>query len=143
MRGQYKRLFRACAGSSSWPPNCAHTASRAQRTQLPTCLGNWARTVKERNDDGPTVPIVIAHRYPDRSGVAETWAQGILAGEQIFSGQYGNKTLAHELGHFLGGSSSIFIDGVGGVKNLMAGGHELAREQCEIAYTGAARYAVR
>lgn len=29
------------------------------------------------------------------------WAQGILAREQIFGSQYGNQTLAHELGQFL------------------------------------------
>lgn len=97
-------------------------------------------------DAPPTIPIVIVSRY-GRTGVAQTWRTGIIFGEQdVFTngGGFPEHTMAHELGHFLGGDSSIFNDGVVAAPNLMSGNAPvLLSQQCDVAYRGAGAYVVR
>ena len=114
-------------------------------------MGGWV-AASTPADAPPALPIVVVVDYPglsfDRHAVAESFpGRGILYGERGVlantGGSHPENTLAHEIGHYLGGDT-LFFDGAFGPRNLMAdGSRNLTRDQCETAYRNAERYLVR
>ena len=123
---------------------CTHSATQPD-SGTPYCVGGWARAAIPATSPA-TIPLVFVTRYTG-SGVAQAYpGQGILFGETgVFGNGVGNgeNTLAHEIGHYLGGDA-LFFDGAFGPTNLMADrSRNLTREQCAAAYANADLYLVR
>jgi hypothetical protein len=120
--------------------NCAHAASEGNSQQVEPCITDWARELERATGDSRrAITIAVVPRYP-RFGTAQTFASGVVMSTESFSEGYGVNTIAHEIGHVFGGSSSVlFSDGHFPQPNLMAQGARavLTREQCNAAYESA------
>ena len=107
--------------------------------ELGPCVGGWAEELRRvTGDSTPAITIVFT---ADRTtaGVAEAFETGIHVGwgQVLASGNDQTRTLAHEIGHVFGfdGPLGVFNDDNRIPGNLMnAGGPDLTREQCEVAY---------
>jgi hypothetical protein len=123
---------------------CATAAANGRSEVLQRCLTGWNDELQRvTGDHRPALMIAVPAAYPTR-GIAQAWATGAVVSQEALSGGYGRNTIAHEIGHVLGWGSALFNDGIYR-NNLMSGGAErtLLREQCEVAYRGAATYAVK
>jgi len=123
---------------------CTHSATQPD-TATGYCVDGWARAAIPPTS-ARTIPLVFVTHYTGR-GVAQAYPnQGILFGETEVFGNGGDNrenTLAHEIGHYLGGDA-LFHDGSFSPSNLMAdSSRNLTREQCAAAYANADAYLVR
>ncbi|HSP17108.1 MAG TPA: hypothetical protein VLV78_20365 [Thermoanaerobaculia bacterium] len=141
------------AGTSSSPnTGCRNPSSvtpGVAPSVMPYCISGWGAALRRQTGNTqPAIDVAITKDYPQLGRVAEAWRTGTLfpTGTLMWATRVHN-VLAHEIGHVLGfeggEENTMFIDGWGGIDNLMAGGGEqLTREQCSIAYEHARNFAV-
>jgi hypothetical protein len=133
---------------------CSRASGIADRLVAQTCLRAWISAAR-RELSGPSdraVWIAFVHDYAaSGSAVGEAFLDdGIIMSDEGLSSHHGARhpenVMAHELAHFLGGNSPLFIDGYHPPdtrENLMNDGSPvLTEEQCNVAYDAAVQRAL-
>jgi hypothetical protein len=145
---QFRLIGFQHVASNTGSARCANASRITDHLVAQTCVRSWIAAAR-RDAPGSERAIWVAflHNYrASGSAVGQAFlGDGIIVSDQGLAGHIGARhpetTIAHELGHILGGQSYQFNDGYHPAnvsENLMNDGSPvLTSEQCDIAYAAA------